>query len=85
MPQRQPARDLIAESGRTVRSIAEEIGVNHRHLLGVLSGVTTPSKRVRDELPRILDTPLDQLFTPEALARHYTGTRPGPRKSAGAK
>jgi transcriptional regulator with XRE-family HTH domain len=82
---RQPARDLIAESGRTIIGIAEEIGVKRSHLAKSLYGYCTPCQAVRNRLPQILNTPLDQLFTPELLARHYTGTRPGVRKSVGAE
>lgn len=81
MRHEQPARDIIAKSEWSISSLARELGVKRTHLDGTLHGDTTPSPVVREQLPKLLGVPLEQLYTRALLARRWTGTRPGRAKA----
>jgi transcriptional regulator with XRE-family HTH domain len=57
--------------GYSVRGFARAQGLHHGHLLSVLNGVVRPSQEVRTALCRELDTPITDLFTPEAIELPY--------------
>ena len=67
----QPVRAVMKSQRWQVKPLAEEIGVSYMHLYNVVRGVTAPSPQVREALPRILDLPLEELFTGAALATRY--------------
>jgi transcriptional regulator with XRE-family HTH domain len=59
----------------STRLAAEKIGVLHSHLGNALNGRTAPSDKAREGLSKLLALPVEELFTPELLARFYTGPR----------
>lgn len=71
----QPAREVMYAQRWSAALLAEEIGVSYGHLRCVLAGTSALSPEVREKLPQILGTPLEELFSPELLARQYHGRR----------
>jgi transcriptional regulator with XRE-family HTH domain len=67
----QPARGIIFTQGLSQTRVAREIGVGHAHLHKAVLGVVRPCPEVRERLPKLLNCKLEDLFTPEALARDY--------------
>jgi transcriptional regulator with XRE-family HTH domain len=76
---RQPALDLVLKRYWTMPDLAQEINVNKAHLYNALYGRTRPSDELRERLPRLLKRELTDLFTPEALAKPYSGSRTASR------
>lgn len=66
---RQPAADILKDRGISRETAARTIGVKHSILNNTLAGRQTPSQQVRDGLVKLLDLPLEQLFTAEPLSR----------------
>ncbi len=64
---RQPIRSLLSRRGWTVTRLALHLGMSARTLSRPLLGECAPSNVLREKLPDLLSTPLDQLFTPESL------------------
>lgn len=77
----QPAREIIKESPYTVTGLARAMGVTRNHLQATLLCSATPAPVVREQLPKLLGVPLEDLYTPALLARRWSGTRPGRAKS----
>lgn len=50
-----------------VKRAAAEIDVDYQHLYKAVNGYISPGVRVRERLPLLLNTPLDELFTAESL------------------
>jgi hypothetical protein len=67
----QPVKDILYEQGWSFRRAALAIGVKDFHLYNAISGRTTPSPKARAELPKLLNRPLEELFTPEVLAQRF--------------
>jgi transcriptional regulator with XRE-family HTH domain len=61
----------IRATGRTIKSVAEELGISYAHLINVCYGKSTPCPTCREKLPEILGVPLKELFPAEMLAREY--------------
>lgn len=80
--ERQPASDVIKAQGRTVAATARWIGCTYGHLGSALLGIVAPSPIVRELLPKLLECPLEELFTEELLAEKYTGPRGLGRRQA---
>lgn len=74
----QPARQVIKDRGWSVSAAAEALGENRSHLNSALLGRVSPCERLRRTLPRWLDMPLTELFTPELLSRTYGVRNPDP-------
>lgn len=70
----QPVREVLADERWTLTSAAQQIGVTRDHLRKASLGVYRPSWKVRDELPKLVNRPLEELFTAEALTRPYART-----------
>lgn len=68
---RQPARDILFLARISVADAAKQIGVSRLHLTNALHGWITPCPAVREQLPNLLNRPLEELFTPEVLARPF--------------
>lgn len=83
--QRQPLRQVMYRERWSVTQLAAEVGVSTGHLRSVIEGGTAPRDELRDRLPGILGVPVDELFTPDLLARRWSGTRgtQGGRTKAG--
>jgi hypothetical protein len=63
----QPGRLVLRRERWTIAGAAREIGVTPAHLKQSLYGVIRPSEQVRRMLPTLLERPIEQLFTPEAI------------------
>lgn len=72
----QPGWQVLRDQARTIAGVARLIPVTPAHLKNALSGLTTPRPEVVERLPQILDVPLEQLFTEEALSRPFGKGRP---------
>ncbi|MEU2986238.1 helix-turn-helix transcriptional regulator [Micromonospora aurantiaca] len=64
---RQPARQLIRESGMTITGAARLLGLHQRHLAAALRGQIRPSHEVRVALTDFFGVPITELFTPEVI------------------
>lgn len=65
----QPVRLVLDERKLSCRAIAKMVpAISPASLTNSAAGRSRPTKAIREKLPVILDVPLDQLFTPEALA-----------------
>lgn len=69
--QHQPAYEILRERGYSVPAAADALGENLSHLRNALNSRVPPCDRLRRTLPDLLDLPLEQLFTPDLLARQY--------------
>lgn len=63
----QPAIEILQQQRWTVSAAAREIGVKRAHLNGVIHGYVTPSLVVREQLPKLLNRPLTDLFNEDFL------------------
>lgn len=68
---RQPISDLMNELGWSGPKLADRIGEHRGHFKLARLGWVHPSDKLRDELPKIFNRPLEDLFTEESLARPY--------------
>jgi transcriptional regulator with XRE-family HTH domain len=75
----QPAKQLLREQGYSVTGVARRLRLSRDHLGRVLNGDVRPSHEVRVELCQLLDRPVTQLFTCDALSDLY---RTGPGRPA---
>lgn len=66
---RQPVADILKERGITRVSMAAKLGVSLGKFNNTLAGHQTPSEGIRRGLVEELGLPLEELFTPEPLAR----------------
>lgn len=83
---RQPALRVMASKRWTIAAAAREIGIEYHLLHATLVGRTTPSPHIRNALSNLLGTPLEYLFTAEALVAKYRAHQPyPPRRKPGAK
>jgi hypothetical protein len=64
----QPAQALLREQRWSVAAAAREICVTYPQLRGAVIGWSRPTPAVRDGLSKLLDKPVEELFTAEALA-----------------
>lgn len=71
----QPVRDILADRGITVREATKALGLKGTHFQNTMLGYTAPCNAVREALPKYLGLPLEQLYTPEALAARYFRSR----------
>lgn len=67
----QPVRVVLYERHISQREAARDIGVSWRHFRNCVTGRTHPMDIVREKLPVYLGVPLEDLFTPELLAKPY--------------
>lgn len=67
----QPAKALITASGRTIKDVAAEVGVNAHYLGRVLNGYVEPWPALRASLSTCLGVPESGLFAPDI--RHQAG------------
>lgn len=68
---KQPFVDIIQADGRYLGWVAERIGIPINHFGRVSYGHTAPSPEMKDALVEFLERPVEELFTPEALAAVY--------------
>jgi len=66
---RQPVADILKERGITRVAMAAKLGVSLGKFNNTLAGHQTPSEAIRRGLVDTLQLPLEELFTPEPLAR----------------
>jgi hypothetical protein len=59
----------------TIRLAAELIGVPESHLRIAVGGYARPMDAVREKLPTLVGVPLEELFTPAALAKPYDASK----------
>lgn len=88
MRRRQPLRKYMDRDRWSVTTVAARAGVERGHLVAVIGGAASPNEELRDQLPRILNVPLADLFDAELLARPWSGPRGregGRRKDGGAR
>lgn len=81
----QPAREILTERGYSLNRAAELLPENRSHLRNAVLGIVSPCERLRESLPRLLDTRLEELFTQESLSSQYgsgyTSAAPVPRRT----
>ncbi|MBM0258956.1 hypothetical protein [Micromonospora sp. 4G55] len=68
---RQPAADALRRERWSIPLAARQIDVPENHLRTAVGGYNRPMPEVRERLPKLLGLPLEELFTPEVLARPY--------------
>lgn len=71
----QPAKQLLRDKRINVTTAARTMDVHYGHLQSVLAGAAAPSPQLRERLPELLGVPLEECFTPELLAKTWTGPR----------
>lgn len=72
---RQPAYDALTERGYTVAVASRVTGLAYHRLYHALRGGGRVPIDVRDRVARLLDQPVDELFTPDALGVPNQKTR----------
>jgi hypothetical protein len=72
---RQPARMALRRERYTIKLAAEIIGVPESHLRIAVGGYARPMDAVREKLPVLVGVPLEDLFTPDALAKPYDASK----------
>ena len=75
----QPAWKILAKQ-RSTAMAAMKLGVTYGCLRGALMGYSAPSREIRIGLSEMLGLPVEELFTPQALA-----AVPRQRKTAESK
>lgn len=68
---RQPAYEILKKERWHISLAAHEIGVSHQHLSKAVHGYYRPNDVVREKLPKLVNVPLDQLFTAESLKPYW--------------
>lgn len=63
----QPVHWILYRQHWTIRRAAKEMGVPEQHLGRAVRGQIRPDDVVRAELPKLLNCPLEDLFTAESL------------------
>lgn len=64
----QPILVLLLTRGIKYAQLSRDHDLNYNHLANVVTGRIAVSKELQHILPEILDAPLDELFTEQALA-----------------
>lgn len=64
----QPIKQLLRDRQISLSQFIRETKLNSSHVWCAMDGVTPPSKELRVIAPMLLDVPLEELFTKEALA-----------------
>ena len=68
----QPARrELRRQRWTCPQAAAQMDGVDTSQLQRAVAGRTRPTKEIRDQLPKLLGVPLEELFTPDILAKPF--------------
>lgn len=80
----QPVRKVMRDQRWTTQLMSRKLGVTYSQLRWVIAGRTVPSGAIRNGLSRILDTPVEQLFTEDALSREYIARGPRPKAKVSA-
>jgi hypothetical protein len=82
----QPIRDAVWRAGWTHAAFRDLTGIKPSgHVAMAMNGRCPPNAELRRVAPQLLGLPLDQLFTPETLARvHQPKHRPRARSKATA-
>lgn len=75
---RQPARAALLAANRSISATAVQLGLPRSHVRAALLGYSPPAPGLRSGLSRLLEVPVEALFTPDALAATYDPTR-GPK------
>jgi hypothetical protein len=71
----QPVRVELFKQRIGQKQAAKDIGVSWGHFRKVIIGHCHPMQAVREKLPVYLGVPLEELFTPEVLAKPYAAGR----------
>lgn len=66
---RQPVAEILKQRGIRRGDAARKIGIKHSVFNNTLAGHQTPSDEMREGLSKLLDLPVEELFTAEPLAR----------------
>lgn len=66
-------RLLIAETGMTLKSFSEKVGVSHPYLSQVLSGKRNPSPTVAGKIAEGLDKEINEIFLISNVAKDNLG------------
>ena len=72
----QPVHYVLYRQRWTIRRAAREIGVPEQHLGRAVRGYIRPDDVVRAKLPKLLNEPLENLFTTESLQPYTPRPRP---------
>lgn len=65
----QPIREAVHRSGMTYTDFIMKMGIRpYSHTRHAMTGVCPPSEELRHRASFVLGVPVEQLFTPEALA-----------------
>jgi transcriptional regulator with XRE-family HTH domain len=67
----QPLRLVLFQQDITGTKVATDLDISYGHLRRVITGRCRPMDDVREKLPAYLGVPLEELFTPEVLAKPY--------------
>lgn len=67
----QPIRVVLYEQNISQQQAAKDLGVPWSHFRRCVTGRTRPMGILRKKLPEYLGVPLEDLFTPEILAKPY--------------
>ena len=67
----QPARFILYRKRISQMQAAKDLGIPWSHFRRCLTGRTHPMDVVREKLPEYLGVSLEDLFTPELLAKPY--------------
>ena len=83
----QPIREVCWRRGLTYTDFIYQTGIRPaNHVRNAMIGVVPPSEELRQRAALILRTPVEELFTPEALAAFpEPGKIKGPKPKAGAR
>lgn len=73
---RQPAHEHLKREQIVARRVAKQLGIPPTHFYNALSGRTPPSVDLRSRLSGFLKTPVEKLFTKDALKATYLKDRP---------
>jgi hypothetical protein len=67
----QPLRLELFKQHIDGTKAARDLGVSYGHLRRCITGRNRPCDVLREKLPAYLGVPLEELFTPEVLAKPY--------------
>lgn len=82
----QPIRDVCWRKGFTYNDFISETGIRpFNHVRHAMNGEVPPSEELRQLAASILETPIEELFTPESLAAVREPRTKGPKPQAGAR
>jgi hypothetical protein len=72
----QPIKKVLAEQGRSLKTVARLCGLHHGHLFGAAGGWHSPDIETRETLSSFLNLSIDMLFTAESLTGPINNRRP---------